>query len=705
MPYNRFSGKVFPAKDGPQLDNVVTVENYLYYLSLLESFYELEQSMSPEIFKIFMVAAEKRYLEFLLTCYNGNVNRWDSNKPVPLDVAYAWHAHLLSPFRYYEDIACDSENDTIQLQLVENFPLKAMHKQRRRDKLGHQPDNLMFRAFLSYSWSSDSSQSAQLTATYVYPLELTKDKLMAILQEKRGGYTLQYPDEAEHVHDKYVCCTRCGSCNEILVVETWEQFAQFRTNPNAVLKCPSHICKQPENTIDTFAVSQLLSSLPYSIKGTFLDSKGYCKKMTEEDRAMRERFCHDLLSRKEQLKESKNLKNVLDDLLQYPRDQSGYPLDEKLSREYDAYARELSNIIRSTYESNPTPLSLDLVQAMMRQRHFVSTMVAKIACVWKDPVNCEIPEAIRDYHDFLLVKKKALASQKVNFKVIFPTWAIDAAWHVHMLHPSRYRQMMLDDLGMVLNHDDTVLPKHFDMYASDNMWALSSNLVKRPNGSNHKEKKKMIRLFSASKKLQTKNENYKTLQNVFSSHIARQEQRMSLTIKPHDVSYHGSVTTTYPPTGVNTVAQREKRFPRVFGPIKRGSTIIRALHTSIYDWGGAHGPLPRLILGDKTLEWWMPLANHFGLMRRQYSKKYRLWGWTTNGYDWYSDEECNFTTSPKGRFDGRAFIPTPTFNRRYGNGSGGGGYGGFSAGDSSGGGDGGCGGDGGGGGGGDGGGC
>ncbi|KAI9274817.1 hypothetical protein BDA99DRAFT_249500 [Phascolomyces articulosus] len=111
----------------PRLDSVVNVENCYYYMSLLEEFYNVEQSMSDELFKLYIIAAERRYLEFIRYCGTGNyLQHWSGGRPVPIDIAYAWHAHLLAPYHYKEDILCDSAN--VELPWKSNFPLEAMVK-------------------------------------------------------------------------------------------------------------------------------------------------------------------------------------------------------------------------------------------------------------------------------------------------------------------------------------------------------------------------------------------------------------------------------------------------------------------------------------------------------------------------------------------------------------------------------------------------
>ena len=68
-----------------RLGTLVTVENCYYYMSLLENFYNIEQSLGPELFKLYIVAAERRYLDFMrIVGKRDTLERWDSNKPLPL---------------------------------------------------------------------------------------------------------------------------------------------------------------------------------------------------------------------------------------------------------------------------------------------------------------------------------------------------------------------------------------------------------------------------------------------------------------------------------------------------------------------------------------------------------------------------------------------------------------------------------------------
>ena len=51
----------------PRLDYVVDMGNCYYYMFLLESFYNINFFLGPEHFKLYILAAERRCLEFIRT--------------------------------------------------------------------------------------------------------------------------------------------------------------------------------------------------------------------------------------------------------------------------------------------------------------------------------------------------------------------------------------------------------------------------------------------------------------------------------------------------------------------------------------------------------------------------------------------------------------------------------------------------------------
>ncbi|KAG2233326.1 hypothetical protein INT48_007762, partial [Thamnidium elegans] len=78
----------------PVLD-IINVANCWYYLSLLERFVNVTSPMSDKTLKIYLVRAEYRYFRWI-----ANKGIRDKNNSMLL---FFWQAHMLSPFRFYED--------------------------------------------------------------------------------------------------------------------------------------------------------------------------------------------------------------------------------------------------------------------------------------------------------------------------------------------------------------------------------------------------------------------------------------------------------------------------------------------------------------------------------------------------------------------------------------------------------------------------
>ncbi|KAI9274813.1 hypothetical protein BDA99DRAFT_249446 [Phascolomyces articulosus] len=170
---------------------------------------------------------------------------------------------------------------------------------------------------------------------------------------------------------------------------------------------------------------------------------------------------------------------------------------------------EFSNIVQSTYKNNPLGFSLDLVQAMWNQREFVRTMYEKLIPTRKDPFKTIFPEAIKEYHDFLLLLKLQ-KSEDQNY--ILPAWTADMAWHIHMLHPSNYYNMTVSELGQVPNHVEQMI-----------------NLGEMKDAAYRKISKKAAR----------KNRTYNQLRSKFINKTIK--KRMIIT-SIEDISFHGDTS-------------------------------------------------------------------------------------------------------------------------------------------------------------------
>ncbi|KAK4510351.1 uncharacterized protein ATC70_004781 [Mucor velutinosus] len=110
----------------PTLDTVVNVSNCFYYLSLLERFVQTTRNMPEDILKKYLVRAEYRYFKWAYTQKISSTSRYAIP---PLDIAFFWQAHMLSPLRFYED-----QHRCPQFTALKNMkiPLKEIHETSRK---------------------------------------------------------------------------------------------------------------------------------------------------------------------------------------------------------------------------------------------------------------------------------------------------------------------------------------------------------------------------------------------------------------------------------------------------------------------------------------------------------------------------------------------------------------------------------------------
>ncbi|KAI8141553.1 hypothetical protein BJV82DRAFT_618223 [Fennellomyces sp. T-0311] len=574
-----------------------------------------------------------------------------------------------------------------------HFPLKAMHEYRRKKKFGPIQDasDLSYHEnFKVFPWDLDIDElqytafEADVRCLFAHTW-FTRDRpLWAPIPSTEES-------KAGDIQRHFGLYIRCASCNAELFFATWAQYEDYRTNPNVTFRCANYFCKNPNNTVDSAAVSELLSSLPYKIKGTMLHNNTGTLKgpYSEEEAAILERLACTIRSRQNSIKSIREVCAHLNDpnlLL----DVAGMPfLNEDQMDFLRAYARDLAKIIRSTYENNPTCLSLDLIQAMHRQREFIDTIITKITPKWSNPLEREIPDAIRDYHDFLLINK----SERPN-ALILPSWCVDMVWHVHMLHFASYYSTTFKNLGRILNHDDTVAPFQLNerLRATEKAWGDASSWVnvlsktrqsfgslippvmaKRVPHVYENLQSSMINHHARTRKIKNSKSftefqdlSYHGLDNA-SCFLKEKSKSGMLSTDPrttYEDIFKGIQVTSYGYIGkivprasdktvMHTPAAPSYYNRRMFGCIKPGSEIKRATRSDATMFGKNQW---KLHVFDKLLrefQWWMPKNGIYGLMRRKYSTKHNQWGWTTNGLDWYSHNECNFVTSSRKRFGAR----------------------------------------------------
>jgi hypothetical protein len=118
--------------------------------------------------------------------------------------------------------------------------------------------------------------------------------------------------------------------------------------------------------------------------------------------------------------------------------------------------RRIMHTLRCTYsDTNPSPFSLDLLQAVERQ-HVVGSRMLRVNWILPDSV----VRGLRNYKNFLLLMKNNRGLIGV------PTLEIDVSWHTHQLHPVDYRRFTSHYMGRVINHDDTIPQYKLGIYSN-----------------------------------------------------------------------------------------------------------------------------------------------------------------------------------------------------------------------------------------------
>lgn len=119
--------------------------------------------------------------------------------------------------------------------------------------------------------------------------------------------------------------------------------------------------------------------------------------------------------------------------------------------------RSMMHTLRCTYsDTNPSPFSLDLLQAIERQ-HVVGARMLRVNWILPDSV----VRGLRNYKNFLLLMKNDRGLIGV------PTLEIDVSWHTHQLHPVDYRRFTSYYMDRVINHDDTIPQYKLDIYSNN----------------------------------------------------------------------------------------------------------------------------------------------------------------------------------------------------------------------------------------------
>ncbi|KAI8814954.1 hypothetical protein BJ742DRAFT_785003 [Cladochytrium replicatum] len=452
--FTAFTGKVPPiiqpleSLDQPvSVDRCVSVETVAAHLGLLHRFEALTQQVkagslyvnaatssigvppiggneTPEVRDwVFYCRAEIRYfkwLQILKLRYFGKGMGYDNTELIlpPIDVALFWHAHILNPLRYYED--------TYRIFGVEQnhieFPLVEMHS---LPGLGYNPPE----------------HHQQLWVTHTNGQE---------------PFNLLTSDNVSPIH------FACPKCNLESAFEP-VQYATFRMRQGR-LQCKDNRCNH-SFTIDSLSVKYFLNDITKyvnersgALKGSILSFSTAQIDLEEAQRCLDQLFRADVPHGTE---ENIYIKAAVSQIMKYGWSEA----DPNWEGAIALFTKGLRPAIRAAEDKRSTPqmftprlikayrnipfkdLSLDLIAAVVRQRGFSAKMVSGVVDWSKE--STFIRATVR-YHKFMML----IAKHKRETFV--PTLDLDLAWHTHQLFPARYQNYGLQNIGLIVNHDDSI---------------------------------------------------------------------------------------------------------------------------------------------------------------------------------------------------------------------------------------------------------
>ncbi|CAO3596687.1 unnamed protein product [Absidia cylindrospora] len=427
----------------PSIGQVVTIEKCLYYLSLVERISNLREHFAEHLDALH-ARAEMRYEYWVDGCKKAIPG------PVvapPIDVAYIMHAHLVSPFRYYEDC--------IRL----NLPMLPMPFK----QLVSCPfvPNSYTDPFVSQHIQQD--QPTEESVRFWGKCAPSTEPYLLTLDDILGDITLKSP------------CQHCGSCLSI----SGSDYGYWRFHPTTFIKCWS--CNAEKN-MHHMAMAHLMNDIGNDknyVRGTMISSVGELKQAslqknldTIDAKTYFEGYSEGQHRPPRQLFSPGFKKGVPKQFLAMCRDKhrpttsSMSQVEALLLANNTTEKKNMGALMRSirwTYsDTNPSPFSLDLLQAVERQ-HVVGARMLNVNWTLPD----SLVRGLRNYKDFLLLMKNDPSLIGV------PTLEIDVSWHTHQCHPVDYRRFTLQYIDRVINHDDTIPQYKLDIYSGHTRMAWS----------------------------------------------------------------------------------------------------------------------------------------------------------------------------------------------------------------------------------------
>lgn len=409
-----------------QLQSWVTLDQCKAHLRLLLHFSTLHTTCSSRSeldHFAFLCMAEVRYTDWMYALARavGQDSALATHAPIPpLDVALFWAAHMLSPIRYMDDM-CRLFPDTPQMHQIQ-LPIQAL--------VTH-ADGGLVNAESQYFWSN-----------YVSATE-------------------PYSPPANTAISNFSARFTCPFCKATQLVTNAESYVRFRLNGQTLL-CTT--CHEAASVMQT-CTSRLLADLvtfranptTYRLPACHIDPDT----RLFDPAVNRDQLTAMLLS---QAKEWDAVLAVYTNLVSHPRDvqRATLNLDELLKPGNGPVAKthqRACKVIKSpnlslysrligSYQNIPVgPWSLDLVQAVLRQREFTDKMAHEAV---QAQASTFATRAQDRYRKFLL-----LIRDHPNVFVV-PTLDIDLGWHTHQLLGAKYIEFTQRLTGKVVNHDDSV---------------------------------------------------------------------------------------------------------------------------------------------------------------------------------------------------------------------------------------------------------
>ena len=114
--------------------------------------------------------------------------------------------------------------------------------------------------------------------------------------------------------------------------------------------------------------------------------------------------------------------------------------------------RTAVRLMMAYYWNNPSPFSIDLVGAVIRQGTFIEKM-HRISWLFSPAARFTVIRLLTKYERFIAISRMASSHGRM---MVVPTLDVDLAWHTHQLSPPQYFTYTVAEAGRFINHDDKI---------------------------------------------------------------------------------------------------------------------------------------------------------------------------------------------------------------------------------------------------------